>query len=86
MMTNPSYPLLDGEALAQAARHLLGFYGKPGGYQPGTFTTLLIRAWEHADSSNNYKLSIIYPEMGVIVNLMKRGDEASVLSIAEWTP
>ena len=43
------------------ARDLLGYYGYPGGYAPGGFTTVLIHALERADMWNTERLLMGFP-------------------------
>lgn len=44
------------------AAHVLAFYGKDGGKQPGSFTEYLIHAISHADMVNTAKLAELYPD------------------------
>jgi hypothetical protein len=76
-------PALDIGELKQSARHLLGYYNKPGGYLPGAFTLALIRCWELADNSNQLKLMSQWPELGEVIYLMRSGQTESVLNVAE---
>lgn len=79
----PGYPELDVWTLRQEARHILGYYGKPGGYMPGSFTGSLIRCWELADNSNQVKLRSQWPELADVIYLMRSGQHESLLAIAE---
>lgn len=76
---NETDPTGDGlsEFLTEA-RHLLGHYGYAGGWQPGGFTTSLIRAWEKADGGNRRRLRMGFPALGLAVGLLgvDRGVEA----------
>jgi hypothetical protein len=76
-------PALDIEELKQSARHLLGYYNKPGGYLPGAFTLAQIRCWELADNSNQARLMSVWPELGEVIYLMRSGQHESVLNVAE---
>lgn len=74
----------DAQAQEAAARHVLGYYNLPGGYQPGGFTAGLISLWEKADPVNRAKLCMAFPEMGyVIEQFQKEGGEEIVRQIAE---
>lgn len=76
-------PALDIPALKEAARHLLGYYNKPGGYLPGAFTMSLIRCWELADTTNQGKLMSQWPELGEAIYLIRSGQTEGLLNIAE---
>lgn len=76
-------PALDIDAFKGAARHLLGYYHKPGGYLPGAFTLALIRCWELADNDNKAKLYSQWPELGEAIMLMRSGQDEGVLAVAE---
>lgn len=60
---------LDTEKEVLEARHLLGYYRQPGGWQVGGFTTNLIAAWEKADMGNRFKLAASFPELGKAVQI-----------------
>lgn len=79
---NPAPALNVGEFI-EAARHLLGYYQKPGGYMPGAFTQALIRCWELADNTNKAKLYSQWPELGEAIELMRSGRHEAVLNVAE---
>lgn len=79
----PGYPELDVMTLQQEARHVLGYYHKPGGYMPGSFTSSLIRCWELADNYNQAKLNSQWPELGTVIYLMRSGNDEGLLAIAE---
>ena len=82
MTTQASKNLRPG-ALTESARHLLGYYHKPGGYMPGGFTTKLIELFEKADPINRAKLAAVYPEISHVAALLERGHEDEVRAIAE---
>jgi hypothetical protein len=47
----------------EVAQHVLWHFGDQGlGVQPGSFTTLLLRAAQHADLSNRARLLLGFPE------------------------
>lgn len=58
-------------AEAEAARHLLWHYGQPGGYEPGSFHTALIRALEAADTFNKARLLGAFPEFRKAVYILE---------------
>lgn len=78
-----SVPALAVDTLMQEARHVLGYYGKPGGYMPGSFTMSLIRCWELADNLNQAKLRSQWPELGDVIYLIRSGQDEAVQAIAE---
>lgn len=49
----------------EAARNVLWFYDgtATGGWEPGDFTKHLIRAIQHADTTNRLYLSYVYPDL-----------------------
>lgn len=49
------FPKMSPQEL-HVARDMLGFYGLPGGYSPGSFTSNLIRTLEVADSINTTRI------------------------------
>lgn len=54
----------------EAARNLLYHYGQPGGWEPGSFTTALIRAMEAADQGNRAKLLNAFPEFFPAITIL----------------
>lgn len=76
-------PALDPATLQQEARHVLGYYGKPGGYMPGSFTSALIRCWELADSTNRDKLADKWPELDTAIFFKRTGNYEGLLALAE---
>ena len=62
------YPRLT-PAQKEAARHLLFYYGAPGGLQPGRFHILLIKTLEAADQYNRSKLLRAFPEFEPAVTI-----------------
>ena len=62
------YPQLTPDQ-KQAAQHLLGFYGKPGGLPPGRFHLLLIKTLEAADHHNRARLLRAFPEFEPAVTI-----------------
>ena len=62
------YPRLTPAQL-EAAQHLLGFYGKPGGLPPGRFHLLLIKTLEAADYLNRARLLRAFPEIEPAVTI-----------------
>ena len=62
------YPRLTPAQL-EAAKHLLGFYGKPGGLQGGRFHTQLIKTMEAADHYNRNRLLRAFPEFEPAVTI-----------------
>lgn len=68
----------------EAARNLLYHYGQPGGWEPGSFTTALIRAMEAADSHNLDRLCQAFPEFTkAVVILQNEGSTALQQTIAD---
>lgn len=55
----------------EAARNLLFHYGHPGGWEPGSFTTALIRALEAADQWNRSKLLNAFPDFFPAVTILQ---------------
>lgn len=52
-------------------REVLYFYGAPDGWQPGSFTEALIRAFALADAMNFAKLKSAFPDYGEAVAIAK---------------
>lgn len=50
------------ETTSEAARHVLAFFGQPGGYQAGGFITALLEAIMKADQTNRAKLALGFPK------------------------
>lgn len=50
---------------------VLGFYGKDGGYSPGSFEECMMQAFDGADSENFKKLSAAYPYLGTCMAMYK---------------
>jgi hypothetical protein len=76
-------PALDPVILKNEARNVLGHYGMPGGYLPGSFTAALIRCFELADNSNRAKLDNLWPELAHAIYLLRTGQDAGLLAVAE---
>lgn len=76
-------PALNVPDFMEAARHLLGYYRKPGGWTPGAFTMSLIRCWELADNINQAKLYSQWPELGEAIVMMKSGRTEGLANVAE---
>lgn len=77
-------PALDPDKVQVAACHLLGYYGRGGGYQPGAFTGALIRCWELADADNQRKLASQWPELSVAIDWVRRtGGTEALQALAE---
>jgi hypothetical protein len=76
-------PALDPATLKETARNILGYYGKPGGYMPGSFTCALIRCWELADRSNQDKLASQWPELAASIYFIRTGQDEGLLALAE---
>ena len=53
------------------AREVLGMYGDPLGWMPGSFGEALITTFMKADAINFAKLSVIYPDYGSMISLVK---------------
>jgi hypothetical protein len=49
------FPKMNAQEL-HIARDMLGYYGLPGGYTPGSFTSAMIRLLEVADSFNTARI------------------------------
>lgn len=76
-------------AEAEAARNLLYHYGQPGGWEPGSFTTALIRAMEAADQNNRERLLTAFPQFRWAINILTiegSGKLAEVIAELETTP
>jgi hypothetical protein len=76
-------PALDPFILKDAARNLLGHYGMPGGYMPGSFTGALIRCFELADNTNRTKLDSQWPELAHAIYLLRTGQDEGLRAVAE---
>lgn len=55
----------------EASRNLLFHYGHPDGWEPGSFTTALIRAIEAADEWNRAKLLNAFPDFFPAVTILQ---------------
>lgn len=73
-MSEIEIPKEELNEFAQSCRHLLGYYGLPGGWPPGGFTSALIGVWEKADLSNRARLSLAFPVLGKAVDLFSAPD------------
>jgi hypothetical protein len=51
------------EEQKNAARMVLGYFGAEGGYEPGGFTSLILRAYQKADPGNRARLRLGFPEL-----------------------
>lgn len=52
---------MDHTIPAETAAHVLFHYGRPGGYQAGSFTEQLIKSIDMADEDNRDKLALGFP-------------------------
>lgn len=82
--------LLPGDPLAphitqRIASHVLYAFGAPGGYEAGSFTSLLIKTIQAADMHNSIKLCRAFPQYGYAVLLARDVDEGlKILTEIAW--
>jgi hypothetical protein len=77
------YPEMSPEEL-KAARDMLGYYGLPGGWTPGSFTSALIKLLEVADTQNTARTLSAFPEFRTAYSVMTfDGGEALSQMVAE---
>jgi len=57
------------EITSEVARHVLWQFDANGGWQPGSFTQHLMRAFAVADLVNFHRLQAAYPEYGAAIAL-----------------
>lgn len=55
----------------QTAQHVLHYFGRAGGMEPGTFTTSLIATIASADHDHFARLATLYPEVATAVEVAK---------------
>jgi hypothetical protein len=68
----------------RVARDILGYYGLPGGYQPGGFTSAMIRLLEVADYINQARLLNEFTEFRPAFDIMvMQGGSALVKAVEE---
>lgn len=58
------------EEQIEAARHVLGYYGAEGGWQAGSFTQNILRAYQGADPGNKARLRRGFPEIAEAMDLV----------------
>ncbi|GAA3384379.1 hypothetical protein [Streptomyces racemochromogenes] len=59
----------------QTAQHVLHFFGRAGGTEPGSFTSHLIAAISAADLANFDRLAGLYPEYATAVQVAKHDQD-----------
>lgn len=57
------------------ARHVLFHFGRPGGYQAGSFTTHLLHALSSADPAHFARLAAAYPSLAAAVDLAQNDQD-----------
>lgn len=68
----------------EAARHLLWAEGYPNGWEPGSFSKNLIRAFQTADQVNRARLWIAFPEYRTpMLILQNEGGDALTRALIE---
>lgn len=66
------------------ARDVLGYYGLPGGYSPGSFTSALLKTLEVSDWNNRCILLAAFPHFIPAVGILRsEGSDALVEAVAE---
>lgn len=56
------------EEESNMARMVLGHFGATGGYEPGGFTSLLLRAYQKADPMNRARLRLGFPNQAAMMD------------------
>lgn len=70
------------EQRQEAARHVLWLFGHEDvGYQPGSFTMTLLRAYQQADGVNKQRINLAFPIYG---DALDQYQEAGRDGLLEW--
>lgn len=66
----------------QDAHHILFHFGADYGFEPGSFTKNLIRAYAAAGANDRAKLAAIYPGVAAAYNMADK-DENGIVKLQE---